>query len=302
MLPFDILAADNHVYSFEPACLLTRSKRYTMGAPQNDWEEALVYVQENDAPQRLPTVCDTPEHTIILRYCAAHVLLAKRDRLLNPERIDDWYMLLDSRTAFDNFDQPDFYPHTLGRLRTMFGVEWLHARATRHTPLQRAWFAGHYWPTRWSASTPSLASHQKIHGHNIERWSFLGNQWHIQHWTCEKEDDAAPLNPYSHYTSQVASPISVSNALNRTLLLTEDDRTQAWDSIPLHLRALHLLDWTLSEPMHDHRVLPYLCQTLGTDIHDLSCRLDLARTLQSSGATILQSLANSRELWALPQE
>lgn len=301
MLPFDILAADDNVYSFEPACLLTRSKRFSKENPQNDWEAALVHVQEHDAPQFLPTVCGIPAHTIILRYCAAHVLLAKRAQLLNASRVEDWYMLLDARTAFDNFDSPDFYPHTLGRLRTLYGVEWLHARATQYTPLQHAWFAGHYWPTLWSAATPSTAANKKAHGHNIERWSFLGNEWHIQHWTCEREDDA-PFNPYSYYTSRVASPLSIQNAFGRTLLLSDDACIQAWDSIPLHLRVTNLLDWTLAEPAQDHRVLPYLCERLGAGIHDLSTRLDLARTLQSSGATILQSLANSNELWALPQD
>ena len=302
MLPFDILAADNHVYSFEPSSLLTHRERFSKGTPQNDWEQALVYIQENDAPQALPTLCNIPEHTIILRYCAAHVLLAKRAHLLNPDRIDYWYVLLDERQAFSNFDAPDFYPHSLGRLRTLYGIEWLHARAMRYTPLQHAWFAGHYWPTLWSGSNPSPIENQTAYEHNIERWSFLQNQWHIQHWICEENEGPTPWPPYSRYTSQIASPISIELALERTLLHDRDTRLQAWNSIPTRLRASCLLDWALSDSLHHDIILPYLSEQLGVRQQDVSIRLDLARTLESSGATILQSLTNGCEMWALPQD
>lgn len=298
MLPFDILSTDDCMYSFEPASLMVQHKRWVKGLPRNEWEKALTYIQENDAPQTIFSICDTLDHILILRYCAAHVLLEKRAILLNPSRIDDWYMLLDSRTAFDNFDGPDFYPHSLGRLRTLYGIEWLHARAMQYTPLQHVWFAGHYWPTLWSASTFPPVSIKKSHGHNMERWSFSNNQWHIQQWICEPQKTSS--DPYSYYTSQIASPVLMQRALSRTLLLKEDNRVQAWDSIPFRLRASCLLDWALSEPMHDCAVMPYLCKQLGADSQNLSIRLDLARNLGLSGSTIVQSLANGDEPLPLP--
>lgn len=263
-----------------------------------------MHVQENDAPQFLPSVVDIPNFVLILRYCAAHVLLEKRAQLLDPSRVEDWYMLLDGRTAFENFDSPDFSTHTLGRLRTLYGIEWLHARAMKYTPLQHAWFAGRHWPTIWTGETWATEHNPKSPGHNIERWSFLENQWLIQHWVCERQTDHVPFSSswYTAYTCQIASSLSITTALDRTLRLNAPERNAAWDSIPLHMRAPALLDWTLSEPVHDHRVLPYLCQRLGCGIDDLSTRLDLARTLQSSGATIAQSLTSGNEVWAIPQD
>lgn len=299
MLPFDILAANDHVYSFEPACRLPRHKRFSEGCARNDWEQALVHVQENDASAALPAVYAIPDFKLVLWYCAAHALLSKRDHLLHAERIEDWYMLLDGCAALDIFDNSHFSSYTLGRLRTLYGIEWLHARAMRYTPLQHVWFAGHYWSTRWSASTPPKEKHTNPETHNIERWSFYANLWHIQHWVCEAKTS---LYSYSTYTSEVVSCASIQKALDRTLLLGPNMCTQAWDAIPLNQRARHLLDWTLAEPSHDHQVLPYLCHTLAVDIDDLSMRLDLARTLASSGTTVLQSLSNRVEQWALPQD
>lgn len=304
MLSFDILADNDHVYSFEPACLLPRQQRFSKGTPQNDWEHALLYVQENDAPQVLGVLCGIPNETLILRYCAAYVLLGKRARLLHPDRVDNWYMLLDDRTALDNFDGDDFFPHTLGRLRYMYGIEWLHARAMRQIPLQTAWFAGQYWQTRWSSSTPGLSPKRGIFPqyHNIERWSFCEDQWHIQHWLCNAENPSEYSSVSSIYTSQVASPLSIQEALDRTLLLGPTECLKAWDSIPAAMRAIHLLDWAITDPEHDAQVLSYLSRNIGANINDLSTRLDLARALTSSGATIVQSLTVPSEKWSIPQD
>ena len=293
MLPFDILAADDHVHSFEPACLLRRSKRFPKGLPQNAWEEAMLHVQEQDAPTDLESLrhCGTANSTTLLRYCAAHVLLARRSKLLDAERIDNWYMLLDGWTS-------TLLPQrTLGQWRTAYGIEWLHARATQPTPLQNIWFAGHYWPTLWSATSMSQQDNGCVIGHNIERWSFLGNQWHIQHWMCENSDDDTWE---TIYTSQVASPSSVRSALTRTLLLDEGTRQKAWETIPMNLRAQSLLDWALHSPSNDHRVLPFLSENMGAPIADLSARLDLARSLQTPASTILESMALQSTVWALP--
>lgn len=293
MLSFDILAADGHVHSFEPACLLRRSKRFPQGLPQNAWEDAMLHVQEQDAPSDLEHLrsTGTANSATLLRYCAAHVLLARRSKLLHPERVDDWYMLLDGCTS-------TLLPQrTLGQWRTAYGIEWLHARATQPTPLQNIWFAGHYWPTLWSATCMSAQESGCVVGHNIERWSFLGNQWHIQHWMCENSDDDTWE---TIYTSQVASPSSVRAALNRTLLLDEDTRRKAWQTIPANLRAHSLLDWALHSPSNDYRVLPFLSDNMGAPIADLSARLDLARALQTPASTILESMALQSTLWALP--
>lgn len=293
MLPFDILAADDHVHSFEPACLLRRSKRFPQGLPQNAWEDAMLHVQEQDAPSDLGSLRATANSANLLRYCAAHVLLARRSELLNAERIDNWYILLDGWTS-------TLLPQrTLGQWRTAYGIEWLHARATQTTPLQNVWFAGHYWPTVWSATSMSPQDNDNgcVVGHNIERWSFLGHQWHIQHWMCENSDDDTWE---TIYTSQVASQNSVRNALTRTLLLDDSTRQAAWETIPTSLRAQSLLDWTLHAPSNDHRVLPFLSASMGTPIADLSTRLDLARALQTPASTILESMALQNTVWALP--
>ena len=293
MLPFDILTADNHVHSFEPACLLRRSKRFPQGLPQNAWEDAMLHVQEQDAPSDLGTLRNTSNSASLLRYCAAHVLLAHRSKLLAAERIENWYMLLDGWIS-------TLLPqHTLGQWRTAYGIEWLHARATQNTPLQNVWFADHYWPTVWSATNMCQQENNNVVGHSIERWSFLGHRWHIQHWMCENSDDDTWE---SVYISQVASPIAVRNALTRTLMLDENTQHASWQSIPPELRAQSLLDWTLNAPENDHRVIPFLSQNLGTPIADLSARLDLARALQTPASTILESMALQSTMWALPLE
>lgn len=295
MLPFDILAADNHVYSFEPAFLLPRCERFLENSPQNAWEHAMLYVQEND-PSTCSSACANayggPDVSIILRYCAAYVLLSKRSRLLSPERLDEWYMLL------DDWVSPLLPSHSLGWWRTAYGIEWLHARAMQAAPIDNIWFAGHYWPTLWSATNICTPPNSVI-GHNIERWSFLADQWHIQHWLCENISNDTWR---ATYTSQIASPVSVHRALSRTLLLDEKNRHTAWQSIPAHIRAYSLLDWTLHAPDNDHRVLPYVCHSLGVDLHDLGFRLDLARTLNTSARNILDSLAMDNTTWPLPED
>lgn len=290
MLSFDLLNNDR-VHSFKPDLSLLRSERFPNGLPQNTWEKALVHVQEEDFATQLLDI-KTSDVFIILLYCAANVLLTKRSLLVKPGRLDDWYMLL------DDWVSPLLPQHNLGWWRTAYGIEWLHARAMQRTPMENIWFTGHYWPTLWSATNACNEANNCEGSHNIERWSFLGEQWHIQHWLCTTvEHDTWQAT----YTSGVASVVCVRHALDRTLLLDEPQRNAAWQSIPRALLAHSLLDWTLHAPENDHRVIPYVCRNLGVDSHDLSIRLDLARALNTSARSIVDSLTMDNTAWPLPE-
>lgn len=288
MLPFDILISGTCVYTTQADQVVQRNERFEGGGGQNAWEQALLYVQENNAPESLNFTLDQP-HFWVLCYCAADLLLTKRFQLMNPDRVDNWYMLLDDWVC------PLLQSNqALGKMRLLYGIDWLHAKAIRETPLQNVWLDGHYWPTLVGFHLAEEMGFQNLH---LERWSFFEEQWYIQRWAPRILSLAK-----TKYVGRTAEGVQRREALARTLALSERERLAAWGSIPLPLRTVSLLDLLLHTPNIDHLVMPLLAQWMDTDIADLSFRLDMGRAIQATAETIIKTWHTKDEAWTLPED
>lgn len=284
-LPFEVLLPEHQIWCSDLKTAIPIYRRYSNGLPQNSWERALVFIQENP-----PSLSLDPSSNI-LNYCAAHMLLSVPHLLVNTKDIEDWYIFL------DDIRSPLFPKRTLGQWRTMYSIKWLHAHGVNATPLDCIWFSNQYWPTHWEGTTLEYDLPLGYDEYNRERWSFRDSHWHIQNWFCTKNENEIWSIQYQSY---VAAMHNIRDALTRTAQLHPEERNAAWLCIPTNIRLHSLLDWIIHNPQYENIGLPQLCLMSNVSGTEWSNAIDLARTLQTSASTLLISMSKDTEIFQIP--
>lgn len=276
-LACEVLLINNQVWCSDTKTSVSLFDRYPNGQPHNAWERALYTVQT----QRYSKVDLSPVERA-LHYCAAHVLLGRRNMLLHKEYVEGWYLDLN--------DFPCHYNETysLGDCRAWRSVEWVHAHAMRDVPLESIWCANKYWSTQWAHW--DAPRDNEFHS---ERWSFDGLDWHIERWAC------TPTAVGAHW-SGIAPITARCEAIGRIMKFDDVLRNEALSKIPANIRIESLFDCLVQHPEYEALLLKNLAHYSTRAVDEWSVWAVLARELNLTASFILKNQPTKNVLLSLP--